>query len=309
MDCLKFRTETPAIDYSLTSFAAYFFYAPLYLAGPTTAYNGWISQVYKPQQTHSGRQIVAYALRWVFMLAVLEWFCHNLVFPTIANHKRNRAIWESFNSYQYIIASYFILNWIWLKFTVLWRFFRLWALCDGIESPENMGRCMSNNYCFEDFWRQWHRGFNQWLIRYLFVPLGGSQYKIYNIWVVFGFVAIWHDLSLNLLAWGWGMCLFIMPEVVVKRIFAGKRFADFRMTLTYNWLCALAGGVYIVLMMIANLVGFSFGINGLGILMGQLLTTEGIIQLSKAICVLTLGAHWMFAYRRVESQKGIKRNF
>jgi D-alanyl-lipoteichoic acid acyltransferase DltB (MBOAT superfamily) len=306
---LKFRTETPVQDYSLLSFAAYFFYAPLYLAGPTTTYNAWTSQVYKPQQTHSQRQILTYALRWLVVLAILEWFCHNLVFPTIANNSDNRAIWESFSAYQYLIASYFILKWIWLKFVVIWRFFRLWALCDGIESPENMGRCMSNNYCFEEFWRQWHRAFNQWLIRYLFIPLGGSKYKIWNIWVIFGFVAIWHDLSMNLLAWGWGMCLFIMPEILVKQVLAGKMFAEFRKTLTYNWLCALAGGFYTVFMSIANLVGFSFGINGLGILMEELLTPEGIRMLTVAILFLTIGTHFMLALRRHETQRGIKRNF
>lgn len=292
----------------MLGFAAYFFYAPLYLAGPTTCYNGWISQIYKPQQTHSKTRITVYALRWLFVLGILEWFCHNIYLPTIANNKLNREIWENFTAYQYIIASYFILKWIWLKFTVIWRFFRLWALCDGIESPENMGRCMSNNYNFEDFWRQWHRGFNQWLIRYLFIPLGGSQYKIYNIWVVFGFVAIWHDLSMHLLAWGWGMCLFIMPEVVVKRIFAGKSFAEFRKTLAYNWLCAFSGGFYCILLVIANLVGFSFGISGLGILMEELLTPEGLYLLAKVFIILSLAVHFMIAYRREETLKDKKRS-
>ena len=170
----------------------------------------------------------------MFCFAVLMFFIHSLYFPTIANHIRNRNILDSFSPYELIIASYLILKWIWLKFTVIWRFFRIWALFDGIESPENMGRCMSNNYCFEGFWRMWHRAFNQWLVRYLFIPLGGSTYKIYNIWVVFGFVALWHDLSLNLLAWGWGMCLFIMPEVVVKAYFASSKRMEFRKTLQYS---------------------------------------------------------------------------
>ena len=53
-------------------------------------------------------------------------------------------------------------------------------------------------------------------MRYLFIPLGGNKYKVFNIWVVFGFVALWHDLTMNLIAWGWGMCIAIMPEVAVK---------------------------------------------------------------------------------------------
>lgn len=205
--------------------------------------------------------------------------------------------------YELSIGSFVILKWIWIKFLVIWRFFRIWAIFDGVESHENMGRCMSNNYCFEGFWRMWHRAFNQWLIRYLFIPLGGSRYKIFNIWIVFGFVAIWHDLSMNLLAWGWGMCIFIMPEVLVKQYFNSKRFENFRKTLTYNWLCAVAGGVYIFLMMFANLVGFSFGLSGLEILLAGLYSYDGLIMVTKILFTFIMATHLMFAIRREESIK------
>lgn len=49
---------------------------------------------------------------------------------------------------------------------VIWRFFRLWALLDGIDTPENMVRCMANNYSTLGFWRSWHRSYNLWLLRY-----------------------------------------------------------------------------------------------------------------------------------------------
>jgi protein-cysteine N-palmitoyltransferase HHAT len=70
---------------------------------------------------------------------------------------------------------------IWLKFNFIWKFARCWALWDGIESYENMVRCMNNNYSFEGFWRSWHRSFNQWLIRYLFVPLGRIELLFFDI--------------------------------------------------------------------------------------------------------------------------------
>ena len=86
-----------------------------------------------------------------------------------------------------------------------------------------MNRCMCNNYSFEGFWRSWHRGFNQWLIRYIFIPLGGSKYKLYNIWVVFTFVAIWHDMNLNLIMWAWVICLSLMPEMLIKNYFKKEK--------------------------------------------------------------------------------------
>jgi len=304
IDCLKLRTEEHSNHYSLLSFAAYFFYPPLYLAGPTTCYNAWISQVQRPQKTFDTKRLGVYIFRFCVCFFLLEWFIHNLYFPTIANNKHNRDIWEEFGAYELVMAAYFILKWIWLKFLVIWRYFRIWALLDGIESPENMGRCMSNNYCFEGFWRMWHRGFNQWLIRYLFVPLGGSKYKIFNIWVVFGFVALWHDLSLNLLAWGWGMCIFIMPEVLVKRYFNQKKFENFRNTYLYFYLSVFAGGFYVILMIIANLVGFSFGIAGLEIAMQNLSSFEGTLMVLKGFfLVIFPSVILMFNLRNEEIRK------
>jgi protein-cysteine N-palmitoyltransferase HHAT len=76
-------------------------------------------------------------------------------------------------------------------------------MADGIETPENMLRCMSNNYSALAFWRAWHRSFNRWIIRYIYIPLGGSNKPIVNTLAVFTFVAFWHDISLKLLVWGW----------------------------------------------------------------------------------------------------------
>lgn len=56
--------------------------------------------------------------------------------------------------------SLLLLMFIWYKFMVIWRVSRAWSLIDGIETPENMNRCVFNNYSLEGFWRSWHRGFN-----------------------------------------------------------------------------------------------------------------------------------------------------
>ena len=45
----------------------------------------------------------------------------------------------------------------------------------------------------------------------------------YNMWVVFTFVALWHDIELKLLAWGWLICLFLMPELIASSLFSFKK--------------------------------------------------------------------------------------
>ncbi|XP_039002203.1 membrane-bound O-acyltransferase GUP1-like [Hibiscus syriacus] len=52
--------------------------------------------------------------------------------------------------------------------------------------------------------------------RYLYIPLVGSHRKLLNIWVIFTFVAVWHDLEWKLLSWAWLTCLFFVPELLVK---------------------------------------------------------------------------------------------
>jgi hypothetical protein len=90
---------------------------------------------------------------------------------------------------------------------------------DGLDPPENMVRCMANNYSPLGFWRSWHRSLNLWIVRYLYIPLGGTHRLVATSVLIFTFVALWHDLSPRLLAWGWLVVLFILPEVVARKFF------------------------------------------------------------------------------------------
>lgn len=53
--------------------------------------------------------------------------------------------------------------------------------------------------------------------RYLYVPIGGATHAAWATLVVFTFVALWHDLSLKLLTWGWVISLFVLPEMAARK--------------------------------------------------------------------------------------------
>ena len=63
------------------------------------------------------------------------------------------------------VMAPFLLDLKYVQLLLPWRFFRLWALVDGIDPPENMVRCMANNYSTFGFWRSWHRSYNLWIVR------------------------------------------------------------------------------------------------------------------------------------------------
>lgn len=188
------------------------------------------------------------------------------------------------------MIGYFNLHIIWLKLLLPWRFFRLWALIDGIDPPENMVRCMSDNYSALAFWRGWHRSFNRWIVRYIYVPLGGSgaaaaaaaatqqqqqqggggggggrwatARSLLNMLAVFTFVALWHDIQLRLLIWGWLVTLFVLPEVLAGYMFPKRKWQQ-RNKDAYRVICGVGAVANVLMMMAANLVGFAVGLDGL----------------------------------------------
>jgi D-alanyl-lipoteichoic acid acyltransferase DltB (MBOAT superfamily) len=191
-------------------------YAPLFMAGPIMTFQDFIAQLHRPVRTITTRETALYAARLVGCILLMEFFMHTLYVVAI----KDTGTWTGFTPFQIAMIGFFNLKYIWLKLLIIWRFFRLWAMLDGVECVENMTRCMTTHFSAMGFWKHWHRSYNRWLIRYLYIPLGGSARYAYNIWPIFTFVAVWHDIELRLLVWGWLIALFILPEYVLTRIFA-----------------------------------------------------------------------------------------
>ena len=227
------------LEYNFITYFVYLFYLPLHFAGPTITFNSFLSHIKLPQQTYSNRGLAKYFLiKTVFIFLLLEWWLHYLYVFSFTNSSTFRSL----SPYAMAMTSYYTLVGIWLKFTAIWRYFRCWALFDGVEPPENMQRCVSNNYSIQAFWRAWHRSFNRWLIRYIYVPLGGAssttlssssspslQSRLFNIcrqslniFLTFSFVAFWHDRTLQLLTWGWLIALLFIPELTAQAVFNMK---------------------------------------------------------------------------------------
>jgi D-alanyl-lipoteichoic acid acyltransferase DltB (MBOAT superfamily) len=262
------RISTPAHpkDYSFRNYFAYATYAPLYLAGPILTFNDYISQIKYPPASIESARTIKYGIRFLLCLLAMEILLH---FDYCVAISKGNPNWSDYTPVQLSLLSYFNLHVLWLKLLLPWRFFRLWSLVDGIDPPENMIRCLSDNPSTVAFWRGWHRSYNKFLVRYIYIPLGGAKSgtwvstvrTMFNYAVIFTFVALWHDIKLNLLIWGWLIVLFMLPEVIAGFIFPRKKWEN---NLTaYRVLCGFGAVGNLMMMMIANLVGFAVGVDGL----------------------------------------------
>lgn len=286
--------------YSMYNYLLYMLYSPLFMAGPIMTFNDFIFQHKKgPLASLSLKRVSFYALRLVFCILVMETLLHFCYVVAVSQEKA----WAGDSAFQISMIGFFNLNIIWLKLLIPWRLFRLWSMIDGIDPPENMVRCMDNNFSALSFWRAWHRSFNRWIIRYVYGPIGGSSRPILNSLIVFSFVAIWHDIQLRLLVWGWMVVFFIIPELTATFVFKRPQFTS---KWWFRHLCAAGAALNIWMMMIANLVGFCVGLDGMGDMLKQMFgTRDGIIYCISASCALFVGSQVMFEVRESEKRRGI----
>lgn len=313
-------------------YLSYLLYLPLYVAGPTITFNSFVSHLALAQQTYTLKGKFRYAFRFLAILLLFEVLTHylyvgtlsfmafrytvNEVDPTTRRFVRTpllvyltRQYYGGPLNYEDVIYySYWALMYLWFKFLLIWRFFRLWAVCDDIEPVENMERCMNNNFTIGGFWRAWHRSFNRWLVRYIYVPLGGNGIgpfrKAFNILVVFTFVGFWHDIKPQLFAWGWLLSIFFVPEIVAERV---SRFPAMRSwmdmhPLASRWLVCFLGACNIIMLKIANIVGYTTGLEGAALLLPAITTWEGAFFVLYYLFVMATGVHLMFFIREWRGQ-------
>ncbi|RKP08545.1 MBOAT, membrane-bound O-acyltransferase family-domain-containing protein [Thamnocephalis sphaerospora] len=293
---LRIQTSRKTDEYNYLNYTVYMFYVPLFIAGPIITFNNFVAQMHHRPASIKYRDTIIYALRVFGAMFLMDAMMHYIYVVTIS---KSHA-WAGLSAFEISMVGYFNLKYIWLKLLVIWRFFRLWAMADGIEVTENMNRCMSNNYSAQGFWRSWHRSYNRWLIRYVYIPMGGSKYAIYNMWPVFTFVAVWHDVSFKLLAWAWLICLFILPEIILTRL--TRPYQNWRY---YRHLCAVGGVGNLLMMATANLVGFAVGVDGMQEMFRLILTPSGVTFLVVAPFALFGAVQLMFEVRESEKRRGV----
>lgn len=256
------QTRAPT-EYSFISYWAFVTYLPLYVAGPISSFNSFQSYMVKPQTDHSWKGILFYAARFLVLLSIMELYLSFLYVPAIAINEmpeQGFVIHTPLQAASYALAG---ICFLWLKFSTFWKFFRLVALLDGVDTVENMTRCVKNNYRLTDFWRHWHVSFHKWLVRYVYVPIGGRGHNLLhralNVFLVFAFVAMWHDVKLKLFMWALGLSVFFLVE------FLADYLAGLCLLRRYWWsryVIAAGGSLNIMLMIAVNLIGYLSGVEG-----------------------------------------------
>lgn len=286
--CYKCRSEAPrsVSQFTLLSYFAYLLYPPLYFSGPMITFNAYASYVVRPSRSLTGRHLLRYGCHALGNVVFLVVFMHYCFVPIFLTGVVNAEVAETMGIRPPYLAStapvpsplyirdlltleeklyllYIALAFLWCKFNSIWKLFRWFALMDLVETPEDMPQCFSNTVSMTDFWQSWHSSFNLWIVRYMYIPLGGNRRKLLTIVPIFFFIAIWHDIELRLLHWAMFMCVCFVPELSVIQIFNHSKWKPIaairQRPLLWRRVREVGATIGQWVLSAANLIGFSTG--------------------------------------------------
>ncbi|XP_039770780.1 protein-cysteine N-palmitoyltransferase HHAT isoform X3 [Ornithorhynchus anatinus] len=116
-----------------------------------------------------------------------------------------------------------------VKYLVLFGVPALIMQMDGL-SPPALPRCVSTMFSFTGMWRYFDVGLHRFLIRYIYVPVGGSRHgpfgMLFSAAVAFAFVSYWHGGHNYLWCWAALNWLGVIAENGVRKLFSVSVFQD-----------------------------------------------------------------------------------
>ena len=212
----KARVQTPLNpeEYDYLSLSHYLLYPPLQLAGPIVTFNAFKSQTMTHQTGYDQTRLMKYAAYLGAVVIGLDLYTHTIYTTALIEQPSNASFWSLIAPGYIPIFVVLHLFFIWAKYAIIWGSMRLWALLDGVETIENQMRFYMNNHTYQMFWRGWHASYNAWLIRYIYIPLGGRNRKIPLFFLIFTFVGLWHHVRWTYIQWAWIVFFLVSLEAV-----------------------------------------------------------------------------------------------
>lgn len=176
---------------------SYTFYHPFFYNGPIITYKDYIHQIKRPVEDtdrHGAafKFVILRAGRIILWWCIAEYLIHVMYIHSIQSNETYLEILPPWALGGLALA---LVQFFYVKYLVLFGLPSMLATMDKLVPPK-LPRCVSIMYTFTGMWRHFDEGLYRWLIRYIYVPLGGSRHgllcKVLSSGVAFGFICLWH---------------------------------------------------------------------------------------------------------------------
>ncbi|XP_047458065.1 protein-cysteine N-palmitoyltransferase HHAT [Mugil cephalus] len=201
---------------------SYTFYHPFFYNGPIVTYKDYTEQMQRPAEESDGALtfLVLRLGRIILWWCIAEYMIHIMYMHSIQSNETYIEILPPWALGGLALA---LVQFFYMKYLVLFGLPSMLASLDKLVPPK-LPRCVSIMYSFTGMWRHFDEGLYRWLIRYIYVPLGGSRhgslYKMLSTGLAFGFVCHWHGGHDYLQYWALMNWAGVLLENGLKSLFA-----------------------------------------------------------------------------------------
>uniref|UniRef100_A0A7S4KMD5 Uncharacterized protein n=1 Tax=Guillardia theta TaxID=55529 RepID=A0A7S4KMD5_GUITH len=323
----KGEQKNRTIEDGFLTYLCFLLYPPLYATGPLIHFEDFSAQLHTQRNSESAaKDRVNASSGWRLMFkCALYFLAMEFMLHFIHLHAISRNLHTIFHLYsksvlylppwEVMAVGFYMLNYTYMKFLIIWRSAMSVAKMDEIETIDNMNRCVCNNYTFVGFWRSWHRSLHMWVLRYMYHPMGGHSRRLLIVWPIFIFIGLWHDLEWTWLAWALFNCAFMTFEISVSKAFKGSSLQRRCEDGLGKWLGLLAIVLNIYLLILSNLA-ILYGFQGSYDFVRAFLFPPPPGTLMDSLVSNVIGLWWVVSgiilmlYRRQEEKlRGDKKTF
>jgi alginate O-acetyltransferase complex protein AlgI len=197
IDRYRNRTE----EGSVTEYLAFILFFPTMVAGPIKRYQDFL-----PKLRSISREWVVDWQRG--LTRILTGLVKKFAVADVLTAYTSHLNWSDISRAQRVILPLWLFAYgikIYADFSAYSDIAIGSARLFGIRVPENFDwPYLRAN--ITDFWRHWHMSLTNWLIDYIYIPLGGSRGtsgRVYaNILVTMLVSGIWHGAGIHFIVWG-----------------------------------------------------------------------------------------------------------
>lgn len=190
-----------AVEHNLVRYAAFVSFFPSILSGPIQKARNLLPQLRNPEVFSAENAITGFLrLLW----GIFEKVCIADQLSGILNG----LVIEKTDPW---MASWYLLSAIVFSLYIYADFSGYSDMAIGLA--EILGIRMKRNFnnpylslTLAEFWERWHVSLNEWLVEYVYIPLGGNRKgkgrKYFNVMAVFLISGLWHGAYWHYVIWG-----------------------------------------------------------------------------------------------------------
>ncbi|XP_046540393.1 protein-cysteine N-palmitoyltransferase HHAT isoform X3 [Equus quagga] len=208
-------------SYSFPWMVAYVFYYPVFHNGPILSFPEFIRQM--QQQEHCSLKANLPVLVLGLGRLLCSWWLAELMVHLMYMHAiySSTPLLGAVSSWTLGGLALAQVLFFYVKYLVLFGVPALLMRLDGLTPPP-LPRCVSTMFSFTGMWRYFDVGLHNFLIRYVYIPVGGSQHgllgTLFSTAMTFAFVSYWHGGYDYLWCWAALNWLGVTVENGVRRL-------------------------------------------------------------------------------------------